>query len=136
MAISECLCGNIKVEISGPPVAAQAVCHCSDCRKISGSAFGFNWVVSQNAVKITGEPKTFKTTANSGNLVTSHFCGNCGVNLWRDGPATKGLMYLKAGTLSDHKDQNTPHPVAEIFVSRRLNWVSAVPNAGQKMEME
>ncbi|KAL0931114.1 DUF636 domain protein [Colletotrichum truncatum] len=135
MPTSECVCGNIKVEISGDPLAT-VVCHCNDCRKISGSAFSFNWMVPQNTVKITGETKTFKTTANSGNLVTNHFCGDCGVTLWSNTPATPGLMCLKAGTFNDSKDQNNPHPMSEIFVSRRLGWLSAIPNADQKKEMD
>ncbi|KAF9873128.1 hypothetical protein CkaCkLH20_09291 [Colletotrichum karsti] len=129
-----CLCGKIKVEITDKPLAA-ALCHCNDCKKISGSAFGFNWVVPINKVKVTGEPKTFSTTANSGNPVISHFCGDCGVTLWRDGPATNGLMYLKAGIL-DAKYHNAQAPVAEIFTVKRLSWLTAVSGAAQKKEME
>ncbi|OLN97583.1 hypothetical protein CCHL11_01000 [Colletotrichum chlorophyti] len=134
MAISSCLCKAIKIDISGKPKAA-ALCHCTDCRKISGSAFGYSWVVASKDVTITGEPKTFTSTAKSGNPVISHFCGNCGVTLYRDGPATNGLMYLKAGTLEDLEDQNSVKPVAEIFTSRRLEWVSPLPGTAQKAEM-
>ncbi|EXF75057.1 hypothetical protein CFIO01_12485 [Colletotrichum fioriniae PJ7] len=135
MAISSCLCQALKIKIPGRPMAA-ALCHCSDCRKISGGAFGFNWVVALKDVEITGIPKTFSTTANSGNTVTSHFCNNCGVTLWRDGPASDGLMYLKAGTLDDFNDQKSVTPMAEIFVSKRLSWLGPVPGAAQKLEMK
>ncbi|CCF34455.1 hypothetical protein CH063_06444 [Colletotrichum higginsianum] len=135
MPTASCLCKAITVNILGKPMAA-ALCHCSECRKISGSAFGFNWVLASKDVEVTGTPKTFTTTAKSGNAVISHFCSDCGVTLWRDGPATKGMMYFKAGTLDDWKDQSSMAPFAEIFTSRRLSWVNAVPNAVQKSEME
>ncbi|GKT61827.1 DUF636 domain protein [Colletotrichum tofieldiae] len=135
MPTASCLCNAIKINIIGSPMAA-ALCHCGDCRKISGSAFGFNWVLASKDVEITGNPKIFSTTANSGNTVTSHFCSDCGVTLWRDGPATKGLMYFKAGTLDELKDQNLANPVAEIFTSQRLFWLKAVSGAAQKDEME
>ncbi|KAF6827544.1 hypothetical protein CPLU01_09013 [Colletotrichum plurivorum] len=130
----QCLCGNIKYTIAGKPLAA-ALCHCNDCRRISGSAFGYNWVVPTNIFSFRGEPKSYTTTANSGNPATSYFCGNCGVTLWREGTASPGLLYLKAGALDDRQEQASNQPAAELFTSRRLDWVAHIPGAHQKKEM-
>ncbi|KAF6801014.1 hypothetical protein CSOJ01_12063 [Colletotrichum sojae] len=130
----QCLCGDIKYTIAGKPLAA-ALCHCSDCRRISGSAFGYNWVVPTNIFSFTGEPKSYTTTANSGNPATSHFCGNCGVTLWREGKASPGLLYLKAGALDDRQEQVSNQPAVELFTSRRLDWVAQISGAHQKKEM-
>lgn len=140
MTTGQCLCGTLKITISGEPVAvvsprfigpdtngsrkrtdriAQALCHCRDCKRISGSAFGFNWVVLVAQLSVTGTPKEYTSTANSGNPVTSHFCGNCGTTLWRDGPATQGMTYVKAGML-DGATADGVKPVAEIFTRSRL----------------
>ncbi|KXH66370.1 hypothetical protein CSAL01_13508 [Colletotrichum salicis] len=125
MAVSSCLYKALEIEIQGIPMAV-----------ISGGAFGFNWVAALKDVKITGNPKTYSTKANTGNIVTSHLCSNCGVTLWRDGPPSNGLMYLKAGTLNDFKDQKLVTPVAETFVSKRLGWLGSVLGGIQKQEMQ
>ncbi|RSL71777.1 hypothetical protein CEP53_001335 [Fusarium sp. AF-6] len=110
-----CLCGDIKYTVSGDPVA-QALCHCLDCRRISGSLCSFNWVLpSQQLTVVNGTPKTYTNASNTGNNVTSHFCGNCGTTLWRDGPATQGLVYLKAGTIdSDDERINASQESVEV----------------------
>ncbi|KAJ3543279.1 hypothetical protein NM208_g3661 [Fusarium decemcellulare] len=129
-----CLCGDIKFTISGDPVA-QALCHCLDCRRISGSVCSFNWVVPFQMLKVEGSPKTYTNTANTGNEVTSHFCGNCGTTIWRDGPASQGLVYLKAGTIDDAALVNARPPVSEIFCKRRIEWVKPVEGAKLKDDL-
>ncbi|KAH7006898.1 Mss4-like protein [Ilyonectria destructans] len=129
-----CLCGDITFTISGDPVA-QALCHCLDCRRISGSICSFNWVVPAQQLKVVGNPKEYTNTANSGNAVTSHFCGTCGTTLWRDGPESQGLVYLKAGTLDDVASVNARPPVAEIFTRGRIEWVQPLSGAVQKLAL-
>ncbi|KAM0323635.1 hypothetical protein ACHAQA_008570 [Verticillium albo-atrum] len=134
MTKGQCLCGAIKFTITGDPMAS-ALCHCNDCRKTSGSAFAVNWVVLAHQVAVTGKPAEYTAPAKSGNPVTNHFCGACGTTLWRDGPATQGMMYVKAGTLEEDALGAT-RPVAEIFTKRRAAWVVPVEGAHQKEEME
>ena len=38
---ADCLCGGIRIEVSGK-VGPVVYCHCSRCRKASGTAFGAN----------------------------------------------------------------------------------------------
>jgi hypothetical protein len=95
MPTGSCFCGNIKVEYSGEPVMtvcacqaalrvslywplyclltlAQALCHCSDCRKISGGNYSNNIVVpSENFKILSGNPKQISKTADSGKEITS-----------------------------------------------------------------
>lgn len=155
MTTGQCLCGAVKITISGEPVAVvsprrtrpdtsaasheltniiQALCHCRDCQRISGSAFGFNWVVPAAQLSVIGTPKEYTSTADSGNPVTSHFCGNCGTTLWREGPATQGMTYVKGGML-DGAAAEGAKPVAEIFTKSRLPWLQAIEGAHQKEVM-
>lgn len=85
-------------------------------------------------LSVTGTPKEYTSTANSGNPVTSHFCGTCGTTLWRDGPATQGMTYVKGGML-DGVAADGAKPLAEIFTRSRLSWLHAVDGAHQKNEM-
>ncbi|KAM0268874.1 hypothetical protein ACHAQH_009899 [Verticillium albo-atrum] len=88
MTTGQCLCGDIKITITGDPVAA-ALCHFQDCRRTSGSAFGINWVVPGPQLAVSeGTPAEYTAPTKSGNPVTNHFCGRCGTTLWRDGPVS------------------------------------------------
>jgi Glutathione-dependent formaldehyde-activating enzyme len=50
----------------------QALCHCADCRKISGGNYSNNIVVpSQNFKILSGTPKEISKTADSGKEITS-----------------------------------------------------------------
>jgi hypothetical protein len=52
----------------------QALCHCLDCRKISGSAYSTNAVMPQDGFKlISGKPKEHKVESKSGRAITSYF---------------------------------------------------------------
>lgn len=115
---------------------AQALCHCRDCHKISGSTFAFNLIIPANNFKVLqGNPKTYTLVANSGNDVTSHFCSDCGTTLFRDGPASPGVKFVKAGILDDELAINAAKPSVELFVSRKEDWVPAISDAFQKEEM-
>lgn len=63
----------------------QALCHCTDCKKVSGSMFSTNLFVHSDAVKLeSGNPKAFRKNADSGNVIVSFFCTDCGTTLWRE----------------------------------------------------
>ncbi|KAF3797545.1 hypothetical protein GCG54_00008537 [Colletotrichum gloeosporioides] len=136
MTSGTCLCGAAKVTIKGDPLAA-AMCHCLDCRKTSGSAFAVNWVVPASQLSVTdgASLKEFTAPALSGNPVTNHFCGSCGTTLWREGPKTQGLCYVKAGILDDADAVNMRKPSAEIFTTRRIEWMKPMEGALQKKEL-
>jgi len=52
----------------------KALCHCLDCRKISGSAYSTNAVIPQDGFKlISGTPKKHEVQSGSGRAITSHF---------------------------------------------------------------
>lgn len=94
-------------------------------------------MVARDQLAITGESniREYTTKALSGNAVTNHFCSVCGTTLWRDGPATQGVCYLKAGILDDPTKVDERKPAAEIFTTRRISWVQPVEGAFQKREL-
>jgi hypothetical protein len=57
----------------------QALCHCSDCRKLTSCPYSNNLIVPTNAFTITsGSPKEVAKTADSGTAIRNYFCGDCG----------------------------------------------------------
>ena len=61
-----CLCGAVRYACDDEPGTA-GYCHCSDCRRVSGSAFGVSVPVAASAFRITkGTPKSYTKAADSG----------------------------------------------------------------------
>ena len=74
----ECHCGAITYEANINPEKV-VVCHCTDCQKLSGTAF--RTVVFTEDEKFdlkSGELKTYIKIAESGNERIQAFCPNCG----------------------------------------------------------
>src|SRR6267378_1258460 len=93
-----CQCGHIRYELSGDQFAL-AVCHCKECQRQSGSAFGMSLAVPPGAFKLrTGVLKTFEVTCDSGRTKRCAFCPECGTRIYHQ---TQNGMSLKAGTLDD-----------------------------------
>jgi hypothetical protein len=155
MASGSCLCGNVSIEYKGEPalkvdpllpslhfplpqnrliVNLQALCHCTDCQKISGSAFSVNNVVSGEGFSVTGNPKSYTKTADSGKKITSYFCGDCGSTLFRDGENFPGMKIVKAGVLGP-KVLEASKPNVELFAPERPGWISKLEGAEQKDTM-
>jgi len=73
----QCMCGDVKYEIS-QPVIANILCHCRMCQRFNSAAFAAWAVFPLEAVRFTGtEPKCYKTSP----LAECGFCGNCGSSL-------------------------------------------------------
>lgn len=74
-----CLCGGIAFEISGK-IGALGACHCSMCRKVSGSAFAVFAMVRSKYFRFTrGEDLVRRYESSPGRHRC--FCGRCGATL-------------------------------------------------------
>ena len=111
-----CLCGAVQYEIRGD-LGPAFYCHCSRCRKASGSAFAANVVVAaKDFVVVQGEESlgSFRSSAN----MQRTFCSKCGSPIMsrRD---NHPQVRVRLGTL------DTPlsiGPGAHIFVASRAEW--------------
>lgn len=111
----------------------QVLCHCLDCRRISGSTFSTNLMVdAAGFTLLQGTPKAFAKTADSGTTITSYFCGDCGSTLWRETASSRGgadtnkTKIIKAGTLDGTGTLDEVRPAVELFTKNRVSWVPAV----------
>jgi hypothetical protein len=112
-----CLCGAIRYEFTSEP-ATVYTCHCTECQKVSASAFGISVRVKAEDFKITqGEPATFDSTADSGRVKTGLFCATCGTRF--GGGAGGPLVVIRGGSLDD---PNWFRPVAHIWTRSAQNW--------------
>ena len=96
-----CNCGAVRYTIDGP-VLAVAACHCTRCRRQSGSIYSVNLLVAPAAMTITGALKTYEDTDTSSGLpVQREFCGSCGSPIRSIIGANPDMVAIKAGTLDD-----------------------------------
>jgi len=115
----------------------QALCHCIDCRKISGGAYSINIVVPEDNFKlVSGQPKPISKQADTGKKITSHFCGDCGSTLFRDGESFPGMKIIKAGVLDDPSAlDKVAKPQVELFSESRVPWIAKVGGTDDKSAM-
>lgn len=131
-----CLCGKSKFESTAEPLMIAA-CHCSHCRKQSGSAFSMNIGVPANSVTLSGDSlKVYKDKGASGEDVLRHFCGNCGSPIFSDVKAADGLYFIKVGTLDD---SSWVVPGIELWCDSKVAWGTLnddVPKISQNPPLE
>ena len=115
-----CQCGAVRYAVSAPPLTVYA-CHCTECQRLSASAFGMSAPVPRDAISITsGEPRRWSRTAESGNVVTGVFCPDCGTRLLHESSGMQGLVVVKAGSFDD---TSWLHPVGHFWVKSAQPWL-------------
>ncbi|KAF2155085.1 hypothetical protein K461DRAFT_276272 [Myriangium duriaei CBS 260.36] len=135
MPTGGCFCGALQYE-TGLDIKAKALCHCVDCRKITGSTYSTNYIIPQSDFKFTkGTPKTYSKTADSGNEITNYFCGDCGSLIFRKGATFGDNQVLKVGTLDDHDALDKAKPDVELYAGERVAWVEKTAGTSDKPGM-
>lgn len=123
-----CQCGAVRYESAGEPVALY-VCHCTECRKQSASAFGMSFIVPRAGFRVTkGEPRLWTRRADSGRHVHCFFCLVCGSRLWHEREGIAGTVSVKAGSLDAPVDFST---AIHIWTSRKLPGMTIPEGAVQ-----
>jgi hypothetical protein len=93
-----CLCGAVRFVALDVPSHMHA-CHCSICRRISGSAT-ISVSIPAAAMRVTGEEHI--VTYVSSEWAARSFCGTCGAGLWYRLTVVEEADYIvSAGTLDD-----------------------------------
>lgn len=115
-----CQCGDVRYEVTGTSRRLIA-CHCTDCQRQSGSAFGMTMVVSESDFRLVqGELKTFMTTSDAGRGKLGAFCPRCGTRIYHKPEIRPGSVSIKPGTLDD---TSWLKPDMHIWTSSRQPWV-------------
>ena len=114
----KCACGTIQYETHADPIV-MLNCHCSDCRKSSGSAYAPLVVLPKTAVKLQGEPRFYKVTGGSGKGVERGFCPSCGSQIVVRIEKFPEALAIQAGTLDD---PTLFAPSIEVFTDGAPPW--------------
>ncbi len=114
-----CSCGQLAVTVRGEPVRIS-VCHCLECQRRTGSAFGAQARFRRADLVITGESTAYRRIADSGNAITFHFCPTCGSTVYYLPDTQPDLVAVTVGAFADPQ---FPRPWVSVYESRRHAWV-------------
>lgn len=124
MITGECNCGAVGFEISSK-LSDGYICHCSVCRKATGSGGIAVVVVDNNLFKWSKGQALIKTWHKPGQDWQTSFCTGCGSPL--PGANDEARMYVPVGLITQ---QDLPLKVAHhIWVDSRANW-EVIADAG------
>jgi hypothetical protein len=113
-----CLCGAVRYQCHGEPFLAVH-CYCTDCRRTSGGGHGSHLGVPRATVVFTGQLRSYVCAADSGNLITRAFCGDCGAQIYSDNAARPDFRFLRASSLDDPE---LFKPNFAVYAIRRASW--------------
>ena len=111
-----CLCGSVRYALSGEPLRV-GLCHCADCRKVSGSVFSSFGIWPRDAFSHEGETKAFAGRS---------FCPQCGSRLFN---LTDTEAEVHLGSLDEAPTDLTPS--YELWIKRREHWLDPLPGREQ-----
>jgi hypothetical protein len=115
-----CLCGKVRYRVVGNPNIA-AVCHCTFCKRRTGSAFGTSAYFDEAAVDITGVLKTYEYHSDESNRwIKTEFCLTCGTTVTWTGEALPGGRGIAGGTFDD---PNWIKPQLHLWTRSALHWI-------------
>jgi hypothetical protein len=120
-----CLCGSVRFEYDGE-VGPAGICHCADCRHVTGSAFNVGVrLEAKDFHVVKGVPRGFTKRADSGNDLTRYFCPDCGSPLYGSSPAHPDFIYARAGSLDDPGVVHLSH---QSWTSSAVDWAIIPPD--------
>lgn len=115
-----CACGAVRYALKGEPFRF-GVCHCTSCRKESGSVFVSYAQRRIEDSEVTGTFNTYKGRS---------FCPICGSQQFDLHPKD---IEIRIGSL-DEAPTTLGTPLCEGWVKRREEWLAPVNGAHQHLE--
>lgn len=128
--VGGCSCGALRYEVRAAPFMIYN-CHCTNCQKISGSAFNISVTITEASLAFTkGEPKKVEWISDAGSTRLGLFCAACGSRIANGMSPSNGVLSLRGGTLDD---TSWLEPVGDIWVKSKQPWVT-IPAGRIQME--
>ncbi|MCG7509220.1 GFA family protein [Mesorhizobium retamae] len=116
---AQCACGGLRVTLLEPP-QLTALCHCFACQRRTGAPFSANAFYALDCVEVSGEPREFVRTAESGRKVRMYFCPTCGSTLYWKAEASPETVGVAVGAFADPA---FAPPALSVFEKSKHDWV-------------
>ena|SRR5437899_1803599 len=119
--LATCACAQLSARCAGEPLLVS-LCHCLECQKRTGSAFGLAAFFPRGAVETSGEARQFSRRSDSGKSVTFHFCPHCGSTVFWEAERKPDAIAVAVGTFAD---PTFPAPAQTVYADHRHPWAMA-----------
>ncbi|KAH8722606.1 Mss4-like protein [Phaeosphaeriaceae sp. PMI808] len=116
-----CVCNTVRYRLLTSPLYCYA-CHCRDCQKQTGSAFGLLLSIETYNLQIISPtpPVRVTQTKKSGRVSRTVQCPQCHVQLWSNNAIGASIADVRVGTL-DYP--GLMEPDAHGFIESKVDWV-------------
>jgi len=117
---ASCSCGQLRIECRGAPTKVS-LCHCLECQRRTGSAFGIAAFFEIDGVKISGQSRAFTRQGDSGFPVVLHFCETCGSTVFWYPTRKPSAVAVAVGSFADPE---FPRPEQAVYQASRHPWLT------------
>ncbi|KPM43363.1 hypothetical protein AK830_g3161 [Neonectria ditissima] len=95
---ARCQCGSVSFTTPLPQPLALYICHCSECRRQTSSAFGTSAIFPTFSLPDSDLLSCYSRPTPSGHKLYCYFCRNCGTRLIHTTPS-KNVVSVKGGCI-------------------------------------
>jgi hypothetical protein len=118
-----CHCGQVRYEAEIDPETV-AICHCTDCQTLSGSAFRTVVPAKKADFKLLGgTPKVYVKTAESGNKRVQAFCPECGTPIYSAAVGDSPSFSIRVGTARQRAELR---PRVQLWSRSAQQWLGGL----------
>ena len=115
-----CLCGEVAFSVQGP-LRSMYHCHCSRCRKLSGTAHATNASTTPASFRwLRGEQRVHTFKVPDARFFSNAFCEGCGAKLPRVS-LERDKVTIPAGSFDGDPGLR---PTEHIFVGSKASWLT------------
>ena len=122
-----CLCGSVRFQL-GAALAAGRFCHCSNCRKFSGTSPAAWAMTESGALQAQGREHVRRFDSGRG---VRCFCGLCGSPVWFESKDYPGVVGIPLGVVDTGL---VPAPEMHLWVKSAPTWCSVADDLPQFAE--
>ncbi|MBI2769520.1 MAG: GFA family protein [Burkholderiales bacterium] len=117
-----CACGQASITVAGEP-EMNGVCHCGNCKRRTGSAFGISSYFARDSV--TAQQGSMTVYAldrpGEGSSQKRHFCSSCGTTLFWYISTLPALVGVAGGCFAAGE---LPEPACSANDGQRAPWIT------------
>ena len=114
-----CHCGYITYEAEVDPETVR-ICHCTDCQTLTGSAYRVTVPAPKEQFKLlTGQPKIYVKTAESGTKRAHGFCPECGTPVYSAAVVDPQAFGIRVGTVRQRAELR---PKQQAWCRSSMDW--------------
>jgi hypothetical protein len=115
-----CSCNQLRLTAEGEPVRIS-LCHCLDCQRRTGSAFGVQARFETERVRIEGKYSEYARISDEGDARSFYFCPECGSTVFYKSASAPEVIAVPVGAFADPA---FPAPTVSVFENRRHSWLT------------